>query len=540
MGMGNDIGTIGVIEQTESMPEDSKSHRQVYQATHLADGKSDSFMNRSFISFSYGGKNIEDFNLIACINGDRMERQLTGNFNDLVTTYDVINGQYYWGTYFTNNELSFTLATDGITQPELEDFIHWFKPGEIKELILAEHPNRAIMARVSEPPTLSTIPFEEKVEFMLDGKTVETSTTLYKGEIQLNFIMDEPFWYSKIGLLVRQKDDDTWAKEWQDANGENVLVIYSKDALKIIYEDNIPTLPFIDDLFFDNKIFLGNNLFFQKVGYNAVVGYAIVGTAKLGYYDYLTKEVKSSLAVGEEAYLYYAGTAPEIPTINFSFKPLLNSDSLIELNNEESKYSYISITSTKEKKLLLSLPSAFYSYNQIINIFKDENIITFGKMREKIRENVHHYYAKKWASSVLNYAENIYNNLESTTRNIMVNLMKKFLLDKETNTELLVNIYYFDAKNNKYIGNLGYRIAGDTVPQQLSGWDDFGEINDSEEDISEIIHSEFLTFTEKNHLNENYNVNPWNENDKLLSYKITHNFNIPLENFIIEYKNKYY
>lgn len=539
MGAENNLNISEITSYGSTFPNYS-SHRQVYQLTHLSDGKSDSFMNRSFISFSYGGKNIEDFNLIACINSNKMEKQLVGNFNDLVTNYDVNNGQYYWGTYFTNNEMEFILATDGITQPELENFIYWFKPGEIKELILAEHPNRAIMARVAEPPVMSVIPFEEKIKFTLDGLSVKTSTTLYKGEIQLKFVMDEPFWYSKSSLLVKQKDGDTWVKEWSDANGENKLVIYDKDALKIIYEDNIPTLPFGDDLFFDNKIFLGNNLFFQRVDYNAIVGYAIVGTAKIDYYDYLRKDVQSSLAVNEEAYLYYAGTAPEIPKINFSFKPNFNTDSLIELNNDDSKYSYISFTSSQEKKLLLSLPSAFYSYNQIIDIFKDKTIITFGRMREKIREKVHHYYAKKWASCVLNYAENIYNNLQDSTRNTMINLMKKFLLDKETNSNLLVNIYYLDGENNKYIGNLGYRIAGDTIPQQLNGWNDFGEINDSEEDISEIIHSEYIVLTEKNHLNDNYNVNPWNENDPLLSYKITHNFNVPLENFIIEYKNKYY
>lgn len=536
--MGNDIGSIGVITQTESVSENSKSHRQVYQATHLANGKSDSYMNRSFISFSYGGKNIEDFNLIACVNGDRMERQLTGNFNDLITSYDVINGQYYWGTYFSNNEMSFTLATDGITQRELEDFIHWFAPGQTKELILAEHPNRAIMARVAAPPILSTIPFEEKVEFALDGRTVETSTTLYKGEIQLDLIMDEPFWHSKINLLVRQNEQNDWVNEWVDANGESVRVIDNKDALKIIYEDGIPTLPIMDELFFNNKIFLGNNLFFQKMGYNALVGYAIVGSARLDYYSYNTED-SSFLNTNEEAYLYYAGTAPEKPKISFSFNPTLNANSLVQLNNDESKYCYIDFTSSKEQKLLLSLPSVFYSYNQIINIFKDESIITFGRMREKIREEVHHYYAKKWASCVLNYIEGLYNNLENN-RNNMVELMEKFLQDKGSNSSFLSSIYYFDAENNKYIGKLGYRIAGNIIPKQMSGWNTFGEINDIEEDISEVIHSDYITFSERNHLDNNYNVQPWKEDDPLLSYKVTHNFNVSLENFVIEYKNKYY
>ena len=284
MAIGNNIGMIGSVRGP--IPENSKTHRQVYQATHLSDGKSDSYMNRSFISFSYGGKNIEDFNLIACINGDRMERQLTGNFNDLVTNYDVINGQYYWGTYFSNNEMSFTLVTDGIMQSELEDFIHWFAPGQTKELILAEHPNRAIMARVAAPPTLSTIPFEEEIEFSLDGDSIKTSTTLYKGEIQLQLIMDSPFWYSKLNLLVRENEEHDWVREWIDANGESAEIVDCKDALKIIYEDGIPTLPVIDKEFFNTVFFLGNNLFFKDIGDRCLVGYAVVGRAKLGYYAY--------------------------------------------------------------------------------------------------------------------------------------------------------------------------------------------------------------------------------------------------------------
>jgi len=34
-------------------------------------------------------------------------------------------------------------------------------PGKIRELILAEHPNRVIDARIKEPPDLELIPFEE-------------------------------------------------------------------------------------------------------------------------------------------------------------------------------------------------------------------------------------------------------------------------------------------------------------------------------------------------------------------------------------------
>jgi len=48
-------------------------HGQVYMATHKGEQKLP-FMNRSFMSFSFGGKDIEDFNLIATIENNRLDR----------------------------------------------------------------------------------------------------------------------------------------------------------------------------------------------------------------------------------------------------------------------------------------------------------------------------------------------------------------------------------------------------------------------------------------------------------------------------------
>jgi len=73
-------------------------------------------MNRSFISFTYGGKKIEDFDLIATISGDRLDRKGYADFNDTVTTYDNLDGQHYWATHYKTNQLDLTLSTDGIDQ----------------------------------------------------------------------------------------------------------------------------------------------------------------------------------------------------------------------------------------------------------------------------------------------------------------------------------------------------------------------------------------------------------------------------------------
>jgi hypothetical protein len=79
----------------------------------------------------------------------------------------------------------------------LDRFKYWFKAGTIRELILAEHPNRAIMARVATPPEIDLLPFEKRVTVHLKDKEFQTSTTVYRGEITLELTMDDPFWYAK-------------------------------------------------------------------------------------------------------------------------------------------------------------------------------------------------------------------------------------------------------------------------------------------------------------------------------------------------------
>ena len=90
-------------------------YSQVYTATHEGE-RYLPFMNRSFISFSFGGKNIEDFNLIATTENNRMNRTGSAEFEDLVDQYNILDGQFYWGTHFKPNRITFKLATDGITQ----------------------------------------------------------------------------------------------------------------------------------------------------------------------------------------------------------------------------------------------------------------------------------------------------------------------------------------------------------------------------------------------------------------------------------------
>ena len=223
---------------------------QTFLATHDGEGKRLPLMYRSFLSFSYGGKHIEDFNLIATYS-DRLSKQVYSGFEDITSDYTTIDGQYYWGTRMEPNELDFTLSTDWIDQKTLEEFKMWFRPGVERDLILAEHPNRYISARVADPPSISMIPFGEEAQIAFTNHlgtttTYTTKTTVYRGDITLKFVMDQPYWTGILNYMPyiggAGIDVEKCSDKVKDLLNQIIVSnsLTSEDAFKICLEDGIP------------------------------------------------------------------------------------------------------------------------------------------------------------------------------------------------------------------------------------------------------------------------------------------------------------
>jgi len=73
-----------------------------------------------------------------------MQKNLTADFEDLTSSYDVLDGQFYHSTHFRTNTIHFTLMSDEVDARLMEKFKNHFSPGKTAELILSEYPNRAI------------------------------------------------------------------------------------------------------------------------------------------------------------------------------------------------------------------------------------------------------------------------------------------------------------------------------------------------------------------------------------------------------------
>jgi len=79
------------------------------------------------------------------------------------------------------------------------------------------------MARVVQPPTLNLLPFEHNVDITISSNTYKTKTTLYKGDISLSLVMDEPHWYGITNILGKKstvQDRERYEDVWYDVTKE--------------------------------------------------------------------------------------------------------------------------------------------------------------------------------------------------------------------------------------------------------------------------------------------------------------------------------
>lgn len=578
----NDYGLINDVQT--GYDKTYQKHTQVFQATHNGEGFYLPHMNRSFISFSFDGKNIEDFNLIATINGDRLQRKGYSEFEDLTSNYTVMDGHFYWGTHYTNHELDFELATDAMTQNELDSFLRWFSAGKVRELILSEHPNRAVQARVKATPDLHLLPFEEKTIKKIAGQTYHTSTTLYKGEISLSFVMEEPYWYSKINIFgYLDSVTGEYHDVWVDTNGIRKSIFEDPDAIKIALEDNIPIAGMIQ-----NSMLLGDNNYADADVANGAQ------TAELEQYDevqigsgdnvvveiddegqleYLVDQARiaqteivngqevwmwgariagtimsessgiESFPVNTNQYFYYAGNAPSKPIIEFTLTPIINSDGYISnpknsYTNSSMPYNIFSFESLNKKELHFTTPSVYTGYNQVIKIFKDmATTAAWVDVRKLIRDYVNHPAPRAWANKVIDSFEG---DTVSDNKNDAIIRMKYFLQEKNSE-DLLDATFNIDSKTGRAIGTIGYRIPTNITPTS-DAWANYGTINSLEEDVGDMIRSNYLLIEDQNQPTDDGHIVAWantNETTRLHSHIIKHDVDNGLKNVKIIYNNMY-
>ena len=435
---------------------------QVWQTTHDGAGNSLPYRYRSFISFSFGDKWIEEFDLIAYCKGDTMTRSGSAAFEDLTTSYDIMDGQYYHGTHYKPNTLSLDLVSDGIDQQKLEDFLHWFSGGKTRELVLAEHPNRAIMARVAEAPQIDMTPFEQPITINIGGIEYTTSTTVYRGTISLSLVSDTPFWYARQNFLIYNVTSNKGIFQGiylKDDSGTSAEAKLRRDrfkeAIKVMYEDNVPL-----DSMIQSTMHFGENQYAvvdNDLKYSLIAGYIISGggqpdnwaelSSQPGYFiynnkyyvgaaidgtvsgtDYLGRiagamvanestELSGPIPPGGSIQLFYGGTAPSPTTLSFTINlaPSVNGGYIDCIANQYApgpdgkEYSRITVTSIHEKYFDFSTPNVITSWNKAYKMFNDIDISSTGTnwkdFADDLRDQIRHPAVRTFAVNLVNYIQ---------------------------------------------------------------------------------------------------------------------------------------
>lgn len=475
---------------------------QVQTATRDGQGNPLSILNRQFISFSYGYKEdengniipvkIEDFDLLAIFNGDRLNKNIYFSFQDTTTEQSELDGQLFWMSNYKPGELNFTLATDGMTSRQYENFKAWFVPGVERELILSEYHNRAILARIAAAPQISLLPFEEEVKIKIGNDYYLTKTSLYKGEISLSFIMDEPFWYAKDSYFNNNYFEQEKTEEYKK--------IKKQEMLKIIYEDNIPHLDMFRASTNLSSCLLANNNYYSNREINLNKGIIL--------------DTTTDISEATNSYLYYCGTAPSKPIISFDIFPQFNkaNEVFFPINANENSY-WIRVGN---KTFKFSLPSVMFSYNEALKIVREFEGASALDLRKLLRDFLYNYYSRAWAIGIIDEMINDENHLYISSTGQLLNGFKEQFKNR-MRSFFMENIpIHFSFNSQNGVVEVKYQVAGKDKPII--------------ENAGNIVKSEYIIIEPKTLLNKGVI-----EQSDCLSLTTS----TKLENVLIDYKYMY-
>ena len=213
--------------------------------THNSDGSLKESHQKDYIDFSFDGKYISEFDMVAVFDGDRHSFNSFPDFQDETSEINGTYGQYFWGTNIKTIKRSFTLATDGVTEAQINAFKKHFQPGKYGKFIEDHLAYRYSYCRIAAAPSFSVVPFRRTTTLM----GLEVFENYYKGEIKLEFEWDNPYYYSVFNYIEE-------------------LNTSSQTQLRAILNDSVP--------------YFGSWQGFAIGENDAVLGVAIVGKLLLG------------------------------------------------------------------------------------------------------------------------------------------------------------------------------------------------------------------------------------------------------------------
>lgn len=168
-----------------------------------------SLKDKSFLSFTFNGVDVNSLGLAVVSNGDRYSSPLQPTFTNSFSTIPGKIGSFYWGTQITGKSISIALATDCMDYRDYMNMVQLFKPGNYGKISFAQTDFCESYALIQSVSQFSFIPFEsEKIV-----NKIKFKDTIFKGNMTLSFFFPDPYFYGKesIGNYIDDHINQPWA-----------------------------------------------------------------------------------------------------------------------------------------------------------------------------------------------------------------------------------------------------------------------------------------------------------------------------------------
>lgn len=207
-------------------------------------------LSGDFIGFTFNGVHSSDMGIIRTSDGSRFNENLLPASTDKTVQIPGGDGTYYFGSNYTQRQISISIATDELTETQFRQLKQWLGDKQIHPLVFDEAPYKTYMVKTSSIPTLKFICFDN----ITKNNGEMTVNRVYKGEGSLQFIAYFPFarctkkylseytdsnkeeWASASGLLTTQGDYDGTGAEINLYNPGDVetdfFAYYARTSLK--------------------------------------------------------------------------------------------------------------------------------------------------------------------------------------------------------------------------------------------------------------------------------------------------------------------
>lgn len=170
-------------------------------------------LSGDFIGFTFNGVHSSDMGIIRTSDGSRFTENLLPTFTDKTVQIPGGDGTYYFGSNYTQRQISISVATDELTETQFRQLKQWLGDKQIHPLVFDEAPYKTYMVKTSSIPTLKFICFDN----ITKNNNEMVVNRVYKGEGSLQFIAYFPF--ARCTKKYLSKYSDSNKEEWADASG---------------------------------------------------------------------------------------------------------------------------------------------------------------------------------------------------------------------------------------------------------------------------------------------------------------------------------